>query len=87
MLKLLSAATVATVLIAGTAFAQTTPGQTMPPPEKQDKAGSGSRALTPADKSNEPVMPGTSSVPTGPNKQPTDAQKKLDTPSAGGGGK
>jgi hypothetical protein len=67
------------MLITGTSWAQTTP-----PPSTTTPPGSGSRAIGPAPKQAEPVTPGTSTTPG--TDRPNNAQKSLETPSAGGGG-
>jgi hypothetical protein len=94
MLKLISAAAVAS-MIAGSAYAQTTgPTSPTPPPNTQvtpaPGTGSGSAPLgPPANEAARPVpgqpsVPGTTTNPTA-RPDPNGAKDKLDTPSAGGG--
>jgi len=88
MLKLLSAAAVATVM-SGSAIAQTQPGPTNPntPPTTQMTPGTGSGPAPMGPAAEPKATPGTSSVPKGTNTSPAQkkATDKLDTPSAGGG--
>lgn len=78
MLKPFIIVTGVVALISGASLAQTTSPSTSTPP------GSGSRAIGPAPKSSEPVTPGTSTTPG--TDRPNNAQKSLDSPSAGGSG-
>jgi hypothetical protein len=83
MLKHVSLSALA-LTFASSAFAQTTNPSTTPMQWQQQQQGQGSRALTGTEKQNQPVTPGTSSVP-GTDK-PNPAQKSLDAPSSQGGG-
>jgi hypothetical protein len=80
MLKSFILASGVAALISGAALAQTTTA----PPSTSPSAGSGSRAIGPAEKQSQPVTPGTSTTPG--TDRPNAAQKSLDSPSAGGGG-